>query len=376
VNEILHGDCREVMRTLEAGSVNCCVTSPPYFGLRAYGTEPQVWGGSADCDHSWTSERYYREGGGCNSSAEAFSEPGEANARRLKEARWRESTTCVHCGAWRGELGLEPNPDMYVEHLVDVFREVRRVLRGDGTLWINLGDCYNAYNGNRGAQSQYAGKRHPYEPHFPSGYGLMVKSLKEKDLVGIPWRVAFALQSDGWWLRSDIIWEKSSSMPESVTDRPTRSHEYVFLLAKSSRYHYDQDAIREPQQHRTGKAATFKRANSKRGLVVVPGQVNGTHRPDREDTVPNPKGRNKRSVWTIPPSPSPEAHFAVMPEKLASLCILAGCPVGGTVLDPFAGSGTTGKAAQKLGRRAVLIDLNADYLEIAQRRNAQIGMLI
>src|SRR5690606_12985255 len=224
----------------------------------------------------------------------------------------------------------------------------RRVLRRDGTLWLNLGDTYNAYNGNRGIESRYAGDRRKIgEPMFPPGHGLMVPTLKPKDLVGIPWRVAFALQADGWYLRSDIIWAKPNPMPESVTDRPTKAHEYVFLLSKSPRYYYDADAIGEPIQTDPSERYLERARITGRGSQGA-ALARGNDR-DKSGGFPvrdpaNPT-RNARSVWTIATRPYPGAHFATFPPELAERCILAGCPKGGTVLDPFAGSGTTGMVA-------------------------------
>lgn len=350
------GDNREVMRTLPDESVQCVVTSPPYWGLRSYGI-----------------------------------------------------------GRENGELGLEQTPDEYVAAMVDVFREVRRVLRRDGTLWLNLGDSYasgptttaeaagvrsgGTLNGRRGHADRVAmaQQRAP----VPAG-------LKPKDLVGIPWRVAFALQQDGWYLRSDIIWAKPNPMPESVTDRPTKAHEYLFLLSRSERYVYDADAIAEDAVGRTEhdltgpgyfapvqtrqrgtRRDTFERS----GPVsehIIPGQSAAQHRPRKQDAGQQASGgdrmtgfndryaaepratmRNRRSVWTIATKPYPGAHFATFPEALVEPCILAGAPEGSVVLDPFAGTGTVGLVAQRLSRRAVLIDLNPDYLRQCIERNRQ-----
>lgn len=260
-------------------SVNCCVTSPPYWGLRDYGAD--------------------------------------------------------------GQIGMEQTPEEYVQHITEVFREVRRVIREDGTLWLNLGDSY-ANDNNR--------KR--------VGREKRVSGLKPKDLVGIPWRVAFALQADGWYLRSDIIWHKLNPMPESVTDRPTKGHEYVFLMAKSGRYYYDAAAIAEPCGGFNGSTfTTGKTAEARQGLAAI-GQGERTE----------PTERNKRTVWSIATHPFPEAHFAVYPPSLIEPCILAGSPKGGVVLDPFAGSGTTGMVALRHGRSFIGVELNPTYCEMARRR--------
>ena len=216
-----------------------------------------------------------------------------------------------------------------MQELVEVFREVRRVLRDDGTLWLNLGDSYNAYNANRGASTSIsdgtAGRGHPTHRR-----GLTTPTLKNKDLIGIPWRVAFALQADGWYLRQDIIWHKPNPMPESVRDRCTKAHEYLFLLSKGARYHFDSEAIKEPAT----KGAT----------------------------------RNRRSVWSVTTKPFKGAHFATFPPDLIEPCILAGCPAGGTVLDPFMGSGTTAAVSLQHGRQFVGVELNPEYLGLARRR--------
>ena len=305
--QLLQGDCLNVLRTLPAASVHCVVTSPPYFRLRDYGID--------------------------------------------------------------GQIGLEPTIGEYIAKMVEVFTEVRRVLRNDGTLWLNLGD-----------------------------------KLENKNLLGIPWRVALALQADGWNLRSEIIWHKSNGMPESVADRPTRCHEHIFLLAKSDRYYYDAAAIAEPAQFWSGQAATFERTGAV-SQHVLPGQTAAQHRPNRGKAGKNAfrgagrerqgaKGpanregreltdvgygqtRNKRSVWTVATKPYTEAHFATYPVELVQPCILAGSPANGTVLDPFNGSGTTGVAAIGLGRKYIGIELNPEYLEMAERRlsNTQPALL-
>lgn len=383
----LQGDCREVLRTLEPESVHCAITSPPYWGLRAYGTEPQVWGGAEDCEHEWLSERYYREGGGNGSSSEAFSEPGPANAARLKETRWRESTECVRCCAWRGELGLEPTPRLYVAHLVEVFRDVRRVLRPEGTLWLNLGDCYAGSWGNY-APGGIKSKQRPqtadgqrwerpaYEDTFRKPPGAnKLNGIKPKDLIGVPWMTAFALRDDGWYLRQAITWCKPAPMPESVKDRCTTATEMLFMFSMRPHYYYDQDAIREP--HTTADRFEGREPNFAPHQHIPNGSSFGNNNRSAGDGVGfHPKGRNRRNWWVINTQSIPDAHYAPMPEKLAELAILAGCPEGGTVLDPFGGSGTVGLAATKLGRRAVLIDLKPDYIDLQKKRNAQISLLL
>ena len=333
-------DARESLRRLAPKSFQCVVTSPPYWGLRDYGTG--FWkGGEPACDHF------------------ANDPPSESEVR------------CDRCGAsWTDDqIGVEQSPEDYVAELVGVFREVRRVLRDDGVLWLNLGDSYAG--GNRGSPS--------------------LSGLKPKDLVGIPWAVAFALRADGWYLRSDVIWAKGNPMPESVTDRPTRSHEYVFLLTKSENYFYDSVAVKEASL--SGDA----RKPHGKGQVSVGGRPASGSRVESNISSGVLLTRNRRSVWTINPKPYKGAHFAVMPPLLAELCIKAGssekgcCPTCGAprareagwgptcacpeqvpvpckILDPFSGSGTTGFVANRLGRNYVGTDLNPDYLPLAKAR--------
>jgi DNA modification methylase len=231
---LIHGDALSSLRTLESESVQTSVTSPPYWGLRSYGTEPVVWD-VGECAHEWASKDWYRNGGG-RAEGGNFTEAGEANAENIKASRWMVDSTCSSCGAWRGELGLEPTPDLYVQHLVEIFREVRRVLRNDGTLWLNIGDSYATGGGavgrcpgggDQGERFLRAGMINTQPNRMP------IPGLKPKDLVGIPWMVAFALRADGWYLRSEVTWCKRAPMPESVVDRPTSASEKIFLLSKS-----------------------------------------------------------------------------------------------------------------------------------------------
>jgi len=298
---IIHADVLDGLAQMDDGSVQTCVTSPPYWGLRDYGVE--------------------------------------------------------------GQLGLERTPGEYVERMVGVFREVRRVLRDDGTLWLNLGDSYTSTTAS-GGQNCFSSSTLTNGKGMRDPKRTLTNGLKPKDLVGIPWRVAFALQADGWYLRQDIIWHKPNPMPESVRDRCTKAHEYIFLLSKQARYYYDNDAIAEESIH----------AGEVRDYTRNPNQKNNNVDPVLMRT--RPKGRvmivtdtrNRRSVWSVATQPFSEAHFAVFPPKLIEPCILAGCPEGGTVLDPFCGSGTTGMVALRHGRRFIGIELNAEYVDMAHRR--------
>jgi DNA modification methylase len=291
------------------------------------------------------------------------------------------------------QLGLEKTPEEYVANMVQVFREVKRVLRDEGTLWINLGDSYAAQRGGtvppaetlaggvngRGGEDSKRGRSDGYNASRNAG----AIGLKHKDLCGIPWRVAFALQADGWYLRQDIIWHKPNPMPESVTDRCTKAHEYIFLLSKSARYYFDADAIAEPATYSgiTGMDATgFKYPSSFNGkhknLADKGLSIHGMHK-RRSEGYPEPDSatRNKRSVWTVTTKPFSGAHFATFPPDLIEPCILAGSKPGDTVLDPFGGSGTTGMVAESLGRNWVLIELNPEYEKLSRERTAQTGMV-
>ena len=297
---ILQGDCMKTLKLLADQSVNTCVTSPPYWGLRDYNGEKE-------------------------------------------------------------QLGLEATPQEFVDNLVAVFREVKRVLRKDGTLWLNLGDCYGQQNGkgfNTNADTGYTNRSTKMQKKF--GDIKLNTDLPVKNLVGIPWRVALALQEDGWILRQDIIWHKPNPMPESVKDRCTKAHEYIFLLSKSPKYYYDNEAIKEDAKfpggpiaaHAIRKGADDPKMQTRGGLHKIGA---------------NPK-RNKRSVWTITTKPYKEAHFATFPKDLIKPCVLAGCPEGGTVLDPFGGSGTTAQVANDNHRDSILCELSAEYIEIAKKR--------
>jgi len=357
--EVLVGDCRETLKTLPDESVHCVVTSPPYFGLRDYGTGK--WeGGDSECDHKMSEgELDPKRAGG---------DAGSSHTVRFNRER------CHKCGAKRidDQIGLEPTPEDFVVALVEVFREVRRVLRDDGTVWLNLGDSYAGSWGNYGGENRGNGTQREITngsqvKDHTERYGLYcpptanVPGLKPKDLIGIPWRVAFALQADGWYLRQDIVWSKPNPMPESVKDRCTKSHEYVFLLTKSPRYCFDNEAIKEP-----AKTDDPRRPYTSKGAKDMDGRAEwkSGQRRDGDDFTT----RNRRSVWTVTTKPFKGAHFATYPPDLIEPCILAGCPEGGTVLDPFGGSGTTAGVALKHGRKAILCELNPEYAALIPRR--------
>jgi DNA modification methylase len=436
------GDCRDVLAALPDESVHCVVTSPPYWGLRDYGTA--AWdGGDPACDHVRQSTASRASSGlGVKNGKGPYGDQFAAT----QGGAMAYGAVCGKCGARRvdSQLGLEPTPEEYVANMVAVFREVRRVLRRDGTCWLNLGDSYaggSQTDGNvrwEGAKPGNAAGVGARDKRNRDGVGR-VPGLKPKDLVGIPWRVAFALQADGWYLRSEVIWSKSNPMPESVTDRPTKSHEQVFLLTRSPRYFYDADAVRETsteRDHNERYERNGRRLNVDRGDLG-------------DGNFPSPAaGRNLRSVWQIATQPYPGAHFATFPEKLVEPCIKAGtsekgvcpecgapwvrvversgvandanevigdydvpglakgssadrvrrlsgatyqrvvsptdrwrpscahdaAPVPATICDPFGGSGTTARVANRLSRRAILVDLNGEYLVQQLERNRDIPL--
>jgi DNA modification methylase len=295
---------------------------------------------------------------------------------------------CGKCGARRidQQIGLEPSPDAFVAEMVTVFQGVKRVLRDDGVCWLNLGDSYANVGGSErrtsmkstiGRASGGTGNVQHHAPSmsFPTPPKNIPAELKPKDLIGIPWRVALALQADGWYLRSDVIWAKPNPMPESVTDRPTKSHEYVFLLTKSERYAYDADAIREPHA-RLWDESNGGNLGSADGTAYWQGAHQKASRGGSGPSMPHPDGRNARTVWSIPTEASPYEHFAVMPKALARKCILAGSAHGGVVLDPFAGVATTGVVALEEGRSFVGIELNQKYHAMARQRLANVAPLL
>ncbi len=299
---LIRADARSL--PLQDACVDCCVSSPPYYGLRSYGVDAQI--------------------------------------------------------------GLEPTPDAYVAELVAVYREVRRVLKPQGTVWLNLGDSYAGGAGRWGGCDNMPNCKQSTNRGSHDQSSVIPFGMKPKDLMGIPWRVAFALQADGWYLRSDIIWHKPNPMPESVQDRPTKAHEYLFLLSKQERYYYDADAIKEANTW-----ADHNRFGNKNAAARLVTKLTGNMRTDAPEFTDR-EGRNRRSVWTIPTMPYAGAHFATMPEKLVEPCILAGCPLGGLVLDPFVGSGTVVAVAERLGRRGAGVDLT--YQDLSRARTAQRGL--
>ncbi|KKL10458.1 hypothetical protein LCGC14_2555630, partial [marine sediment metagenome] len=325
---ILIGDVRAKLAELADESVHCVVTSPPYFGLRDYGLEPQVWGGDADCDHEWGATELHGKRGKRGVSFVGGNEMIAAHAAGLTSGDCGGGQFCRDCNAWRGSFGLEPTPDLYIEHMVGVFHEVRRVMRKDATLWLNMGDSYaGSANGRSAADTKMLANDDRTFRDKP--FGTAVGGLKPKDLCMMPARLALALQADGWWLRQEVVWAKGisfcstysgSCMPESCRDRPTTSHEKVFLMTKAARYFYDMEAVKESDGGPHASASNFCR--EKEG-PIPPNNRQASRRRDRKPTQAT-GSRNLRSVWAINPQPFPEAHFATFPERLVEPCIMAG----------------------------------------------------
>jgi len=363
-------------------SIDLVVTSPPYWGLRDYGEETvQVWGGDHECEHEWIGETssFNKQGGEGKQST---------NLGTLRD-KDQKSDFCVKCEAWRGSLGLEPHPQMFIDHLVEICREIRRVLKPLGTFWLNLGDTYCGSWGNYGARK---GKQRlqnvekfdrrgvtPQDLRVPQSYTEKAGWLQPKQLLGIPWRVAIALQNDSWILRNDIIWYKPNHMPSSVKDRLTNAYEHVFLFVKQRHYYFDLNTIRKPHSPLTlnrlnqNLDSQYKESKSNEYYKNLPMTGGGSRKEipkilqHMKENL-NPKGKNPGDVWRIPTKPFRGAHFAVFPPKLIEPIVKAGCPEGGIVLDPFAGSGTVGRVARKLRRSFVLIDIKPEYCKMAEQR--------
>lgn len=454
MNRIFTGDCRDTMRQLIADGVkvNTVVTSPPYWGMRDYGIPPSIWGGDPAHQHVFGKEGRKKRSGGVNNST--LGADHHLNGLQMQDIHQKVKRSSMNaltgafceCGAWRGCLGLEPDYRLYLENMVEVFSLVWELLRDDGTLWLNLGDTYIS-SGGAGFQGKHGDRydrTHTQRALLKSRVG---GALKNKDLAMMPHRTAIALQEWGWWVRSDIVWRKPNPTPESVYDRPTKSHEYLFLLTKSAKvrlwrardtlewsttpdlteritlrgkpkrrwrgfdYFYDADAIKEPASPNTH--ARMARAhngyappgqNEHHGILAPRPNINGVN-PKARDRRPAGwdesagshreligryarqergkqnesfseaissaevvKFRNKRSVWTVATAPYKEAHFATFPPKLIEPCILAGCPAGGTVLDPFVGSGTTAMEALRLGRNYIGCDISTAYQPLQEKR--------
>jgi len=345
---ILFGDCRETLKNLTNSSVRTCVTSPPYYGLRDYGTATWI-GGDPNCNHRRDTKVNPET---CNTGHKNHDDMSGVGDAIYK-------TVCPKCGAIRqdDQLGLEESPEEYIESLVSVFREVRNALTDDGTLWVNLGDSYYNYRSDGNYPKQTVSKTRQDLPQSTPVRGNKLKGLKSKDLIGIPWMFAFAMRADGWYLRQDIIWHKPNPMPESVKDRCTKAHEYIFLFSKNKNYFYDNEAIKEPAKDwGTRDRTNGKYHNIGSGLAPHSGL---------SKSYPT---KNKRSVWSVTVKPYKEAHFATYPPDLIEPCILAGSEEGDTVIDPFMGAGTTAAVAKSLNRHYIGCELNEDYGNLIQKR--------
>jgi DNA modification methylase len=372
LNKIHTGDNRVILKSFADKSVNCIVTSPPYYGLRDYGTAK--WdGGDENCSHTYHVTSPYNKD---------FNERyGNATGQKKQENQRHDvayKNECGKCGAVRidQQIGLEETPEAYISTMVDVFTECKRVLKDDGTLWLNIGDsyCHTVDSHKTKSEKQKSNKGADWD---------MIKrkfsdTIKTKDLIGIPWMLAFALRSSGWYLRQDIIWHKPNPMPESVTDRCTKAHEYIFLLSKSAKYYYDNEAIKVDAMYDGRKDTMMKGSEKYKDLITPNSKPNSFAMNGHERWQKNELGEmvaNKRSVWTITTKPFSEAHFATFPEDLIVDCIKAGCPENGIVLDPFMGAGTTALVAAKLNRNFIGVELNPEYVKIAETRlQKELGM--
>lgn len=345
VNKIYLGNTLDVLKTFPDESINCCVTSPPYWALRDYGTDGVIWDGEPDCEHEWEEIDVLRK-----------ATPGDKPSPNSKVAIHRTNNEnrpgkptnfCNKCGAWKGQLGLEPDFNLYIKHLCDIFDEVKRVLRKDGTCWVNLGDTYRG-NNSRGSNGGRAGFGNERE-------GVFVR-FESKNLCNIPARFSIEMQNRGWIMRNKIIWHKPNCMPSSVTDRFTVDFEEIFFFTKNKKYWFEQ------------QFEDLQIPNRPQGDYVGGKKYQGITCGDKSIYKKNENGRNKRTVWKIPTQPFPEAHFAVFPEKLVETPIKAGCPKDGIVLDPFMGSGTVALKALKENRNFIGIEINPDYIDMAYNR--------
>ena len=351
--KILQGNCIDKIKELDNNSIDCVVTSPPYWGLRDYGTASYE-GGDPNCQHTISDGTYDPKKG------TMVERPDRASDKKK----------CVKCGAKRidKQLGLEPTYQEHIKNIVELFRDMKPKLKDSATVWLNYGDSYaSTVNGTKAKDIKNDDRAFVDKP-----FSTIQGSIKPKDLVMIPNRIAIALQDDGWWIRSEIIWHKPNPMPESVRDRPTSCHEKIWLITKSKKYYYDSDAIREPVAQGTITRLSEKNLKNQKGSTRGNG---GMRSNGNMKAVGNMETKNKRNVWTITTKPCKEAHFATFPKDLIEPCIKAGCPEGGVVLDPFGGSGTTGIVTALNNRNAILIELNQNYIDIANKRiDKEVGL--
>lgn len=378
------GDCLEIMKEIDNESINCCVTSPPYWALRDYQTEPQIWDGDKNCNHDWNIRQYSK----VTNYNEGFNQRWENSPNKIQKqsetGKLKNVTEgfCQRCGAWKGSLGLEPTFDLYIKHLCDIFDEVKRVLRKDGTCWTVIGDSYIG-SGKAGNNPEYQqkhtefGKLSSHKERF--GMPTTKQCLPNKTLALIPFRFALEMVHRGWILRNTIIWHKPNCMPASVKDRFTVDFEYVFFFVKNKKYYFKQqfepikiDSIK--RERRSNKDNKYSKdeyfpdgihANT----ISQPREYKGYD--GLEEELQSRKGRNKRTVWQITTKGFKGAHFAVFPEDLIETPIKAGCPKGGVILDPFLGSGTIARVCKNLGRKCIGIEVNKAYCDIAVQRLKQ-----
>lgn len=365
VNQILHGDSLTQLKTLPSNSVDCIVTSPPYWALRDYKLEPQIWDSNNDCDHDFSITHTMTQTGGKTPDY-----VGNYSDDRLHFSS--KSNTCSKCNAWKGELGQEPTIELFVNHMVQIFDECKRVLKKEGTCFVNIGDTYsgNVKAGNKVFGNPEFNKNRPSRamtltPEKKSG-------LQDKTLCMIPERFAIRMIDKGWILRNKIIWKKNNCMPSSAKDRFTVDYEYIYFFVKSQKYYFKTQY--EPVSQAYIERSKYSYGGNQKNVAVINSckdigsSASRTYFPTPKMIIPNPEGRIKRCVWSINPQPFPESHFAVFPEELVKQCLVAGCPPNGTVLDIFLGSGTTAYVALKYNRKFVGIELSPEYIEIAKKR--------
>lgn len=359
LNSIVEGNCLEVLKRLPSDFIDCVVTSPPYWGLRDYGTSPIVWGGELSCPHDFGEDTLVRLRGSVSNESVGNNSPDYGGLILKKNI----GSMCSKCGAWRGELGSEPTPNMFVDHLCTIFDEIFRILKDSGTCWVNLGDTYAGSNGVGYPQSKWP-ILYKNQEHLRN---RLKHELPDKCLYQIPSRFSIAMTDRKWVLRNEIVWHKPNAMPQSIKDRFTVDFEKMFFFTKVSKGYYFQ------QQTERKKEVSILRdkRGRKEGKRVegTPGSEQALNKPRSNDMEREvSENRNKRCVWSIPTKPCSEAHFAVFPDTLVEPCILSGCPVGGIVLDPFFGSGTVGVCSKRLGRNYIGIELSPEYIGIAQKR--------
>lgn len=389
MDKIIYGNAIDVLKTISSGSIDMCITSPPYWALRDYQTEQQIWDGDENCKHEWGAKIIHKLRTSAGEHVTVGSNLNEYQPRQIQQGNF-----CIECGAWYGSLGLEPSFELYIKHLCDIFDEVKRVLRKTGTCWVNLGDTYagsgcgtNDYRTEKSKSIQGKGKN--AQLYKKGGIAQKIKDIQSKCLCLIPFRLAIEMVNRGWILRNVIIWQKPNCMPSSAKDRFTVDFEYLFFFVKNKKYYfetqcepmlgneYDINRMKSGRKEYKGKWSGYGEEVAKFRSPRVRTQRKSwdSKRIQSAFVASGELGRNKRCVWIIPTFPFPEAHFAVYPEALIETPIKAGCPKEGVVLDPFIGSGTTAVVSKKLGRNFIGIELNPKYIDIAKKRLNKISTL-